>query len=74
MLLEKMPCQHCSEHSDYPINTNCRVKRHFLTTCTHEHGRPAELKPDSTIYAQGVKMGGILEDPKLDSKVRRIFS
>ena len=38
----------------------------------HEHGRPAEAKPDSTICAQGVKTGYILLDPKLYSKVLRI--
>ena len=56
----------------YHPTTNCRVKRHLISTSNHEHGSPAELKPDSTIYAQGVKMGGILLDPKLDSKVVRI--
>ena len=33
----------------------CRVKRHLITTSNHEHGRPAETKPDPTIYAQGQK-------------------
>jgi len=45
--------------------TNCRLKRHLLSTSTHKHGSPAELEPASTIFAQGVKMGGILLDPKL---------
>ena len=51
---------------------NCRVKRHFLTTPSHLHGSPAEFKPDSTICAQRVKMGDILQDPRLYSKVPRI--
>ena len=25
--------------------TNCRVKRHLISTRTHEHGRPAETRP-----------------------------
>jgi hypothetical protein len=54
-----------------PAYTNCRVKRHFKTNSTHEHGTPAETKPDSTIYTQGTKMGYILQDPKLYSKVPR---
>jgi hypothetical protein len=49
--------------------TNCRVKRHLISTITHEHGQTAETKPDSTIRTQRVKMGYILKDPKLDSKV-----
>jgi len=48
---------------------NCRVTRHLISTSIHEHGSPAETKPGSTIYAQGVKRTGILLDPKLDSKV-----
>ena len=40
-----------------------------MTMTSRLHGRPAEAKPDSTICAQGVKMGGILLDPKLYSKV-----
>jgi hypothetical protein len=31
------------------ITANCRVKRHLIATLSHEHGRPAETKPDSTI-------------------------
>ena len=50
---------------------NCRVKRHLISTTSEVHGRPAEAKPDSTIRTQGVKMGCILLDPKLDSKVLR---
>ena len=48
------------------ITTLCRVKRHLISTTSHEHGRPAELKPDRTICTQQVKMGYILKDPKLD--------
>jgi hypothetical protein len=51
--------------------TNCRVKRHLISTTSHEHGSPAETKPDRTICAQGTKMGYILQDPKLYSKVPR---
>jgi len=40
-----------------------------MTTTSNEHGRPAETKPDITICTQRVKMGYILKDPKLDSKV-----
>ena len=47
----------------------CRVKRQVMTTLNHEHGSPAEAEPDSTIRAQRVKMGRILLDPKLYSKV-----
>ena len=49
--------------------TNCRVKRHLISTRSLEHGQPAEIKPDTTIRTQRVKMGYILKDPKLDSKV-----
>jgi len=52
--------------------TRCRVKRHLQTIRSHEHGRPAETKPASTIFAQWVKMGYILLDSKLDSKVPSI--
>jgi len=51
------------------FKTNCRVKRHRMTTKSHEHGQPAEIKPESTICTQRVKMGYILLDTKLDSKV-----
>ena len=49
--------------------TNCRVTRHLPATPTLEHDSPTEAKPASTILTQGVKMGYILLDPKLDSKV-----
>jgi hypothetical protein len=52
--------------------TTCRVKRHRMTMRNHEHGSPAEIKPDRTIYTQWVKTGYILLDPKLGSKVLRI--
>ena len=32
-------------------HTNCRVTRHLISTISHEHGSPAETKPDSTIRA-----------------------
>jgi len=51
---------------------NRRVKRHLMFTRSHEHGTPAETKPDRTIYTQRVKRTGILLDPKLESKVLRI--
>ena len=54
--------------------SNCRVKRHLISTTIHKHGRPAEAKPDITILTQGVKMGGILLDSKLYSKVLRVYS
>ena len=54
------------------FKTKCRVKRHLIFTRTHEHGQPAEIKPESTIFTQRVKMGYILLDTKLDSKVLRI--
>ena len=44
---------------------NCRVTRHLPTTTSHEHGSPAETKPDRTIYAHGIKVANILLDPKL---------
>ncbi len=31
---------------------NCRLKRHRMTMTSHEHGRSAETKPDSTICAR----------------------
>ena len=52
---------------------NCRVKRHFLTTPSNLHGSPAEFKPESTILTQRVKMGYILLDTKLYSKVLGIW-
>jgi len=44
-----------------------------MTMRNHEHGRPAEAEPDRTIHTQGVKMVSILLDPKLYSKVLRIY-
>jgi hypothetical protein len=41
--------------SKAPLTTNCRVKRHLMTTKNHEHGRPAEIKPEITMFTQGVK-------------------
>ena len=38
---------------------------------SHEHGSPAETKPDRTICKQGVKMGCILLDHRLFSKATR---
>ena len=29
---------------------NCRVKRHWIPTSTHEHGRPAEAEPAPAFY------------------------
>jgi hypothetical protein len=54
---------------NYITDTNCRVKRHLISTSTRQHGRPEETKPGSTICKQRAKMGGILLEPKLDSKV-----
>jgi hypothetical protein len=31
---------------------NCRVKRHLISTRSHEHGRPAETRPSNVICAQ----------------------
>jgi len=45
--------------------TNSRVKRHLISTTSHEPGSHAEIKPDRTIYTQRVKSTGILLDPKL---------
>jgi len=30
--------------------TNCRVKRHWISTTSQEHGRPAEIKPAPAFY------------------------
>ena len=35
-----------------PHITNCRVTRHLPATSIHEHGSPAEAKPDKTILKQ----------------------
>ena len=35
---------------------NRRVKRHWIFTRTLQHGRPAEIKPDRTIFTQGLKI------------------
>jgi len=59
---------HSSIHKTFfksAITSNCRVKRHLISTSSHEHGQPAETKPDSTMFTQGVKMGCIQEDLKL---------
>jgi hypothetical protein len=52
-----------------PPTTLCRVKRHWMTSSNRKHGRPAELKPESTICTQGLKVSYKLLDPKLCSKV-----
>jgi hypothetical protein len=31
-------------------HTNCRLKRHLISTSTQQHGRPAETEPESTIF------------------------
>jgi hypothetical protein len=41
------------------------MERQVMTTLNHEHGQPAETKPDITIFKQRAKMGGILLDLKL---------
>ena len=33
--------------------TRCRVKGHRMTTSPRQHGRPAEIKPASTMFRQG---------------------
>jgi hypothetical protein len=33
-------------------HTICRVKRHLLTTTSHEHGSPKEIRPASTSFTQ----------------------
>ena len=43
-----------------------------MMTTSHEHGRPAEIKPDRTICTQWVKMGYILADSILYSNARAI--
>jgi hypothetical protein len=30
--------------------TNCRLKRHLISTSSHEHGKPAETKPNTAIH------------------------
>ena len=40
--------------------TICRVKRHYITTSNQVHGRPAETKPDSTIYTHGAHSSAIV--------------
>ena len=59
--LENFELLNCVGQAVCPLkgqsHTNCRVKRHQITTSSHEHGRPPEIKPDLTIYAQGVKIG-----------------
>jgi len=41
------------------------------TNPNQQHARPAEAEPDRTIFTQWVKIGYILLDPKLGSKVPR---
>ena len=51
-----LPLHPTKPQTSYLIpNTLCRVKRHFLSTRNHEHGSPAETKPDRTIFTQGKK-------------------
>jgi hypothetical protein len=45
----------CKIEANSTLTHSCRVKRHLISTRNHEHGSPAETKPDSTICAQGVK-------------------
>jgi hypothetical protein len=42
-------------------HTNCRLKRHLISTPNHEHGRPAETKPDSTLLAQVLDFQKIMQ-------------
>jgi len=48
--------------------TLCRVTRQLISTSSLQHGRPAEIKPETTIFTQRVKMDDILQDPELCSK------
>jgi hypothetical protein len=43
-----------------------------MTTRSHEHARPAEIKPDSTIFTQRSKIGDPIK-PKIYSKVLGII-
>jgi len=66
--------------------TNCRVKRHLITTTSRQHGSPAETKPDSAIpthhpntteakATQGQKLYSkvlAIEPNRLLSKCRRL--
>jgi hypothetical protein len=47
--------------SKAPLTTNCRVKRHLMTTKNHKHGSPAEAEPDSTIRAQVLDFQKIMQ-------------
>jgi len=46
------------------ITYNCLVKRHLISTSSHEHGRPAETEPDRTIFTQGKNVAAGLLDVK----------
>jgi hypothetical protein len=57
-----------------PHITNCRVKRHLITTSSRQHGSPAETKPDSMIctHHPNTQRSKPNQGPKLYSKVLKI--
>ncbi len=59
----------CSAYRIYDDTDDRHSKNTFSVSKIHKHGSPIETKPESTICTQRVKMGYILLDPKLDSKV-----
>jgi hypothetical protein len=53
-------------------NTSDGIKAKFPEYNYTDMGRPIEIKPDSTIRTQLLKISCILQDPKLYSNVLRI--
>ena len=56
----------CAEKFSMSVGSALFIVKNYKSS--QEHGSHTEAKPDSTIYAHGIKVANILLDPKLDSK------
>jgi hypothetical protein len=54
--------------------TNCRVKRHLISTSSQQHGTPAEIRPATAIHTHHPNTTETTQNqgPKLYSKVLTI--
>jgi hypothetical protein len=52
--------------------TNCRVKRHLISTSSQQHGSHAETKPDRTICAQVLDFQKIMQDFRKNGVLKHV--
>ena len=56
----------CAEKFSMSVGSALFIVKNYKSS--QEHGSHTEAKPDSTIYAHGIKVANILLDPKLQPK------